>query len=156
MYRSAEREIMSTAPQIAFDEAAEFESPELFCKHLQLVTALTAQASGNADLCALIEGLVDSISRAIRCDCAYIALLDPEDSLTFREFALQYLNRNRRVQQLPVISTEEGQRLLRVVELGQSVTFVGPESESHSIAGLTGFKAQCHFHWLPRTADWAS
>jgi formate hydrogenlyase transcriptional activator len=136
---------MSTAAQVAFDETAEYVSPEVSCKHVQLLATLMAQATRNVEFRTLIEGFVDSIGRAMHCDCAYIALLDPEDSQTFREFALQYPNRNRRVQQLPVISREEGQRLSRVVELGQSVTFVGPESESRSIAGLTGFKAQCHF-----------
>ncbi len=136
---------MSTAPQIAFDKTAEFVSPELSRKHLQLVTALTAQASRNVELHALIEGFIDAIGRALHCDCAYIALLDSKDSQTFREFALQYPHTDRRGQQLPLISREEGQRLSQVVEVGQSVTFVGPESESRSIAGLTGFKAQCHF-----------
>jgi hypothetical protein len=98
---------MSTAPQIAFDESDEFVSPGLSPKHFQLLTALTSQATRKVEFRTLIEGLVDSISRAMHCDCAYIALLDPEDSQTFREFELQYPNRNRRVQQLPLISREE-------------------------------------------------
>src|SRR5438270_4389373 len=119
------RKKMSTAAQVAFDETAEYMSPEVSCKHVQLLATLMAQATRNVEFRTLIEGFVDPIGRAMHCDCAYIALLDPEDSQTFREFALQYPNRNR-VQQLPVISREEGQRLSRVVELGQSVTFVGP------------------------------
>jgi formate hydrogenlyase transcriptional activator len=135
---------MSTAPQIAFDETAELVSPEVSRKQLQLLTALTAQATRNIEVRALIEGFIDSIGRAFRCDCAYIALLDPEDSHGFREFALQYPHRNRRVQQLPLISRGEALSLSRVVKLGRSVNFVSPESESRSVAGLTGFKAQRH------------
>jgi formate hydrogenlyase transcriptional activator len=136
---------MSTAPQVAFDETAEFVSPAVSWRQFQLLTALSAQATSKVEVRTLIEGFVDSIGLAFRCDCAYIALLDPEDSQTFREFALQYPHRNHRVQELPLISREEGQRLWRVVELGQSVSLVGAESESRSVAGLTGFKAQCHF-----------
>jgi formate hydrogenlyase transcriptional activator len=136
---------MSTAAQVAFNETDEYVLPEVSCKHVQLLATLMAHATRDVELGTLIEGFVDSIGHVIHCDCAYIALLDPEDSQSVREFAFQYPNRNRRVQQLPLISTEEGLWLSRVVELGQSVTFVGPESESRSIAGLTGFKAQCHF-----------
>ena len=136
---------MSIAPQIAFHESEAFVSPGVSPKHLQLLTTLTLQATQKVEFRALIEGFLDSISRAIHCDCAYVALLDPEDSQNIREFLLPYSNGNRRVQQLPLVSREEGQRLWRVIELGQSVTFVGPESESRSIAGLTGFKAQHHF-----------
>jgi formate hydrogenlyase transcriptional activator len=132
---------MGTAPQIAFDETAEFVSPEVSRKHFQLLTALTAQANRNVELRTLIEGFTESIGRAFRCDCAYIALLDPENSHAFREFALQYPHRTRR-QQLPLISREEALSLSRLVELGRSVNFVSPESESRSVAGLTGFKAQ--------------
>src|SRR5690242_20087465 len=105
--RFAGERIMSTAPQIAFDETDGFLSPEVSRKHFQLLTALTAQASRNVELRALIEGFIDSIGPAFHCDCAYIALLDPEDSHAFREFAIQYAHRNRRVQQLPLISGEE-------------------------------------------------
>jgi formate hydrogenlyase transcriptional activator len=136
---------MSTAAQVAFDETAEFLSSELSCKHVQLLATLMAQATRNVEVRALIEGFIDSIGHVVHCDCAYIALLDPEDSQSVREFAFQYPNRNRCVQQLPLISREEGQRLSRVVELGQSVTFAGPESGCRSIADLTGFKAQYHF-----------
>ena len=86
---------MSTAPQLAFDETAEFVSPAVSWKQFQLLTALSAQATSEVEFRALIEGFVDSIGRAMHCDCAYIALLDPEDSHTFREFALNYQNRNR-------------------------------------------------------------
>jgi formate hydrogenlyase transcriptional activator len=141
---------MSTAPQIAFDKTAEFVSPEVSRKHVQLLTALTAQATRDVELRALIEGFIASIGRAFRCDCAYIALLDPEDSAAFREFALQYPNRDHRVQQLPIISREEALSLSRVVELGRSINFVGRESESRSVAGLTGFKAQYHFPLVNR------
>jgi formate hydrogenlyase transcriptional activator len=136
---------MSTAAQVAFDETAEFVSSELSCKNVQLLTTLTAQATRDVELGTLIEGFIDSIGLAFRCDCACIALLDPEDPRAFREFALHYPNRGRRVQQLFPISSEEGQWLSRVVELCRCVNFVGSESESRSIAGLTGFKAQCHF-----------
>jgi transcriptional regulator with GAF, ATPase, and Fis domain len=139
---------MSTAAQIAFDPNDQFVLSGMSSKYFQLFATLTAQAITGVEFRTLIEGLVDSIGRGIDCDCAYLALLDPEDSQRFREFALQYLYRDHRIQQLPLISREEGQRLSRVVELGQSVTFVGPESESRSIAGLRGFKAQCHFPLL--------
>jgi formate hydrogenlyase transcriptional activator len=136
---------MSTAAQVAFDETAEFVSPEVSREHFQLLTALAAQTSRNIELRALIEGFIDCIGRAFCCDCACIALLDPEDSRTFREWALQYPHRDRRVQQLPIISGEEAPSLSRVVKLGRSVNFVGPESAARSVAGLTGFKAQFHF-----------
>ena len=128
-----------------FDETAEFVSAEVPCKHVQLLATLMAQARRNIELSALIEEFVGSIGHAIQCDCAYIALLNPENSQSFREFALQFANRNQRVQQLPLISREEGRWLSRVVEQGQSVTLLGPASESRSLAGLRGFKAQCHF-----------
>jgi formate hydrogenlyase transcriptional activator len=141
---------MSAAPQLAFDKSDEFLSPVVSPKHFQLLTAVASQATKKVEFSALIQGFVDSIGRAMHYDCAYIALLDPEDSQTFREFALQYADRNRRVQQLPLICREEGQRLSRVVELGQSVTFGGPESESRSVVGVTGFKAQCHLPLVNR------
>ena len=141
---------MSTALQIAFDPNDQFVSSGVPPKYFQLFTTLTSQATSKVEFRTLIEGLVDSIGRAVHCDCAYIALLDPEDSQTFREFALQYPNRNRRVQELPLISREEGQRIWRVVELGRSIHFVGSESESRSVAGLTGFKAQCHLPLVNR------
>jgi formate hydrogenlyase transcriptional activator len=141
---------MSTAPQMVFDGTDEFVSPEISHKHLQLLTALTAQASRNIELRTLMEGFIDSIGRALPCDCAYIALLDPEDSQTFREFALQYPHRDRRVQQLPLISREEARWLSQVVERGQSVSLVGAESESRSVAGLKGFQAQCHLPLVNR------
>jgi transcriptional regulator with GAF, ATPase, and Fis domain len=133
---------MSTAPQITFHESDGFG---VFPEHFQLLAALTSQATSKVEFRALIQGFVDSIGHALQCDCAYIALLDPEDCQTFRVFALQYADRNHLVQQLPLISREEARWLSRVIELEQPVTFVGPESESRSIAGLTGFKAQCHF-----------
>jgi formate hydrogenlyase transcriptional activator len=141
---------MSTAPQMALDKKDEFVSSGVPPKYFQLLATLTSQAtSSGVEFRALIQGFVDSIGRAIHCDCAYIALLDSEDSQTFREFALQYPNRNR-VQQLPLISREEGQRLSRVVELGQSVSLFGTESEALSVVGVTGFKAQCHLPLVNR------
>jgi hypothetical protein len=95
---------MSTAPQFAFDQNDQLVSSGVPPKYFQLFATLTSQATKKIKFRALIEGFVDSIGRAMHCDCAYIALLDPEDSHTFREFALQYPNRNRRVQQLPLIS----------------------------------------------------
>jgi formate hydrogenlyase transcriptional activator len=136
---------MSTAAQVAFDETDEYVSREVSCKHVQLLATLMAQATKDVELRTLIEGFVDCIGLAFRSDCACIALLDPEDPRDFREFALQYPNRGRRVQQLPLISREEAQWLSRIVELCRCVKFVGSESEFRSIAGLTGFKAQCHF-----------
>jgi transcriptional regulator with GAF, ATPase, and Fis domain len=141
---------MSTARQIAFDEGDQLVSPGVSAKHFELLTALTSQATKKVEFRALIEGFIDSVGNAIHCDCAYIALLDPEDSQTFREFALQYADRSHLVQQLPLISREEARWLSRVVELGQSVSFVGAESESRSVAGLTGFKAQCHLPLINR------
>jgi formate hydrogenlyase transcriptional activator len=136
---------MSIALPMVFDQTNDFVSRELSCERFQLLTGLTAQATGNVDLRALIERFLDCIGRAFRCDCVYINLMDPQDWQAFREFALQHPHRNRRVQLLPLISSEEGQRLSRVVELGKSASLVGAESESRSVAGLTGFKAQCHF-----------
>jgi hypothetical protein len=146
---------MSTAPQIAFEEDGGFLTP-VSRKHFQLLNGLASQATRKVEFRALIEGFADSVGRAIHSDCAYIALLDPEDSQTFREFALQYPNGNRRVQGLPLISRDEARWLSRVVELGQSVSVVGAESESRSVAGVTGFKAQCHLPLVNRVADWAS
>jgi formate hydrogenlyase transcriptional activator len=40
--------------------------------------------------------------------------------------------------------------LSRVVELGQSVSFAGAESESRSVAGVTGLKVQCHLPLVNR------
>src|SRR5689334_19496639 len=82
---AGERKV-STAPEIAFDRTAEFFSLAASHNHFQLLTALTEQASRDVDLSALIEGFVESVGRALRCDCACIALLDPEDSRVFREF----------------------------------------------------------------------
>jgi len=135
---------MSTAPQVAFDERDEFESSGVSPKHFQLLTALASQATRKVEFRALIESFIGSIGHALHCDCAYIALLDSEDSQMVREFAIHYPHRDRRIQQLPLISREEARWLSRVVELGQSVSFVGAESESRSVAGVTGFKAQCH------------
>src|SRR5689334_13600221 len=132
---------MSTAPQIAFEESDELVSSGVFAKHFQLLTALTSQAAKKVEFLAFIESFVAFIGHVLHCDCAYIALLDSEDSQTFREFALQYPHRDRQVQQLPLTSREEARWLSRVVELGQSVSFVGAESESRSVAGVTGFKA---------------
>jgi PAS domain S-box-containing protein len=136
---------MSSAPEIAFDESDEFVSPGISPKHFQLLTALNSQATSKVEFRTLIEGLVDSISRAIHCDCADIALLDPEDSQSFREFALEYPHTDGRVQQLPLISRDEALWPSQVVELRRSVKFLGPQSESRSVAGLKGFKAQYHF-----------
>ena len=141
---------MSTAPQVGFDEAGKFASPAVSWNQFQLLAALTLQATSNVEFRALIEGFVESIGRALNCDCVYIALLDPEDSQVFREFAFRSPHRNHRVQELPLISREEELGLSRVVGLGQSVTFVSPESESRSVAGLTGFKAQCHLPLVNR------
>jgi formate hydrogenlyase transcriptional activator len=77
-------------------------------------------------------------------------LLDPEDPQTFQKFALQYADRNHRVQNLPLISRDEALWLSQVVELRRSVKFVGAESESRSVAGVTGFKAQCHLPLVNR------
>jgi formate hydrogenlyase transcriptional activator len=140
---------MSTAPQIAFDEDDAFVTP-VSPKHFQLLTALISQATKKVEFRALIEGFVNSIGHALHCDCAYIALLDPEDSQAFREFMLQYPHRKRRMDQLPLISREEARWLSRVVELGRSIHFVGSESESRSVAGVTGFKAQCHLPLVNR------
>jgi formate hydrogenlyase transcriptional activator len=141
---------MSTAPQLAFDQNDQFVSSGVPPKYFQLFATLTSQATRKVEFRALIEGFVDSIGCALHCDCAYIAVLDSEVSQTFREFALQYPHRNRQVQQLPLTSREEARWLSRVVELGQSVSFVGAESESRSVAGVTGFKAQCHLPLVNR------
>jgi formate hydrogenlyase transcriptional activator len=148
LYRFAEGGMMSTAPQLAFDEDDGFVTP-VSPKHFQLLTSLASQATSEVEFRALIEGFVDSIAGAIHCDCAYIALMDPEDSQMFQESALQYADRNHPVQ-LPLISREEARWLSRVVELGQSISLVGAESESRSVAGVTGFKAQCHLPLVHR------
>ena len=140
---------MSTAPQITFGETAGFFSPAASRNHFQLLTALTAQAAKDIDLCALIEGFVDSVGRAFRCDCACIALLDPEDSRAFREFVFQYPHQDRRVQQ-SIISKEEAQRLSKILELARTVSLAGVESVSHAVAGLNGFKTQYHFPLVNR------
>jgi formate hydrogenlyase transcriptional activator len=146
-YRFAEGGKISTALQIAFEESEDFGvSP----KDFQLLSALTLQATRSIELRALIEECIEFIGRALHCDCAYIALLDPENPQMFREFALQYPHRNHRLQQSPLISREEARWLSRVVELGQSVSFAGAESESRSVAGVTGFKAQCHLPLVNR------
>jgi formate hydrogenlyase transcriptional activator len=141
---------MSTAAQIAFDETAEFFSPAASRNHFQLLTDLTAQAASDVDLSALIKGFVDSVARAFRCDCVCIALLDPEDSRAFREFLVQYPHDDRRVQQPPIISKEETQRLSKIVEQVQTASFAGVESAAHAVAGVKGFKTQCHFPLVNR------
>jgi formate hydrogenlyase transcriptional activator len=137
---------MSTAPKVAFDG-----SVEVSLKRFQLLTAIISQATKKVGFRALIEGFVESIGHAFHCDCTYIALLGPEDPQTFQEFVLKYPHRNDRVQRLPLISAEEARWLSRVVELGQSANFVGAESESRSVAGMTGFKAQCHLPLVNRS-----
>src|SRR6202030_2858144 len=83
-YRLAEGRKMSTAPQIAFDKNDPFLSSGVPPNYFQLFATLTSQAtSSEVEFRTLIEGFVDSIARARQCDCAYIALLDPEDSQTF-------------------------------------------------------------------------
>jgi transcriptional regulator with GAF, ATPase, and Fis domain len=144
-YHLSEREIMSTSPQIVFDQNDSLLSPGLPFTYFQLLTTLISQATRKVDFRTLIEGFVDSIGRAIHSDCVHIALLDPEYFRSLRGFAFRFPNGNRCVQQLPLISREEEQWLSRVIELEQSVALVGSESESRSIAGLTCFKAQCHF-----------
>jgi formate hydrogenlyase transcriptional activator len=130
---------------VAFDKNDQFVSCGMPPKYFQLLTTLTSQVtSSEIEFRTRIQSFVDSIGSAIHCDCACIALLDPEDSQTLCEFVRQSPNRNRRVQPLPIISREERLWLSRVVELAESVTFVGAESECRSLAGLTGFKAQCH------------
>jgi formate hydrogenlyase transcriptional activator len=141
---------MSTAPQLAFEHNDQFVSSGVPPKYFQLFVTLTSQATRGVEFRALIKGFVDSIGHALHCDCAYIALLDSEDSRTFQEFALQYPHRDRRIQQLPLISRDEALWLSQVVELEQSVSFVGAESESRSVAGVTGFKAQCHLPLVNR------
>jgi formate hydrogenlyase transcriptional activator len=136
---------MSTSPQIVFDKNDPLLSPGLPLTYFQLFTTLISQATRRVDFRTLIEGFVDSIGCAIHSDCAYIALLDPEYFQSLRGFAFRFPNRNHRVHQLPLISREEEKWLSRVIELEQSVALVGSESESRSIAGVTGFKAQCHF-----------
>jgi transcriptional regulator with GAF, ATPase, and Fis domain len=95
---------MNTAAQLAFEETAEFFSPMASRNHFQLLTDLTAQAARDVEFSTLIEGFVDSVARAFRCDCVSIALLDPEDPRAFREFLVQYAHDDRRVQQPPIIS----------------------------------------------------
>jgi len=141
---------MSTAAQVAFDETAEFVSPTVSWKQFQLFIALAAQATSGVGFRALIEGFVNAIGHALQCDCACITLLHPEDSQTVREFAFHYADRNHPVPQLPHVPREETRWLSRVVELGQSVSLVGAESESRSLAGVTGFKAQCHLPLMNR------
>ena len=122
---------MGTAAQIAFDETAEVFSPAASRNHFQLLTDLTAQAARDIDLSALIDGFVDSVARAFSCDCACIALLDLEDSRAFRQSLVQYPHDDRPVQQLPIISKEETQRLSKIVERAQTVSFAGVESAAH-------------------------
>ena len=141
---------MSTAPQIAFDETAELFSPVASRNHFQLLADLIAHAAKDIDLSALIEGFVDSVALAFRCDCACIALLDSEDSHAFRQFLVQHPHDERRVEQLPIISKEETQRLSAIVERAQTVSFAGVESASRAVAGLKGFKTQCHFPLVNR------
>src|ERR1700722_15240812 len=100
---------MSTAPQIAFDQNDQLVSSGVPPKYFQLFATLTSQAARKVEIRGLIEGFLDSIGCALHCDCVHIALLDSEDSQTFREFALRYSPRDRRIQQLPLISREEGQ-----------------------------------------------
>lgn len=118
--------------------------------HFQLLAALTAQAARDVDLSALIKGFLDSVARAFRCDCVCIALLDPEDSGAFREFLVQYPHDDCRVQQPPIISKEEAQRLSTIVERAQTISFAGVESAAHDVAGVKGFKTQCHFPLVNR------
>jgi formate hydrogenlyase transcriptional activator len=141
---------MGTAAQIAFDETAEVFSPAASRNHFQLLTDLTAQAARDIDLSALIDGFVDSVARAFSCDCACIALLDLEDSRAFRQSLVQYPHDDRPVQQLPIISKEETQRLSKIVERAQTVSFAGVESAAHAVAGLKGFMTQCHFPLVNR------
>jgi formate hydrogenlyase transcriptional activator len=141
---------MSTAPHMPFDPNDQFVSSGVPPKYFQLLATLTSQVTRKVGFRALIEGFVDSIGRALHCDCAYIALLDAEDSQIIQEFAPRCPHSGRRLQQLPLISREEARWLSRVVELRQSVTLVGRESESRSVVGVTGFKAQCHLPLVNR------
>src|SRR5438309_10116397 len=141
---------MSTVAQVAFDETAEFVSAAVSWKQFQLLIALAAQATSKVEFRALNEGFVNAIGHALQCDFACITLLDPEDSQTVRELAFHYADRTHPVQQLPHLPREEARWLSRVVELGQSVSLIGAESESRSVAGLTGFKAQCHLPLMNR------
>lgn len=140
------KKVVSDKPQVAFENPEFAVAPE----HFQLLASLASQATGAFKSRMLIDGFVDSVGRALHCDCACIALLDPEDFQKFREFAFYYPNRYSRVQQLPVVSEEEEQWLSRVVELEQSVTLVGFESEFRSVAGLTRFKTQCRLPLIYR------
>ena len=118
--------------------------------HFQLLAALTAQAARHIDVRALIEGFLGSVALVFRCDCACFALVDPEDPRAFRQFLVQYPHDDGRVQQLSIISKEETQRLWTLVERAQTVSFAGLESASRAVAGLKGFKTQCHFPLVNR------
>jgi formate hydrogenlyase transcriptional activator len=139
---------MSAASQICFEKDDEVMIPD-FHKHFELLADLASQATRNLKFRAPIQGFLDSIDHALRCDCAYIALLDPEDSQTFQEFALRYADTKHLVQQ-QLVSREEARWLLRVVELGQIVSLAGAESESRSLAGMSGFKTQCYLPLVNR------
>jgi transcriptional regulator with GAF, ATPase, and Fis domain len=55
----------------------------------------------------LLDELLDCIHRVFECDGAYLALVDPQHPQTLRGCALQYPDKSRRLQQLPVISKED-------------------------------------------------
>ncbi|MGA8596215.1 MAG: sigma 54-interacting transcriptional regulator [Bryobacteraceae bacterium] len=142
----------SSAPQLVriTDDASNLQSLQLSQKRLQLLLDLISRTATNLELRDLLHELLTCIGGLFECDGAYIALLDPEDPSAFRECALQYPQNGRRVQQLPAILSEEAIWLSSVIETGEPVRLAGTESEKHPVAGVKGFKSQCHLPLLNR------
>jgi formate hydrogenlyase transcriptional activator len=139
--------ITTGSPQSArpINQASSPQALAVLQKRLQLLFDLNSRTVSNPEVSELLHELAVCIRRAIECDAASIALLDPEDSCAFRERALEYRDNNGH---LPIGHLAEGRAvwLSKLIDTGEPLSLTASELEAHAV----GFRSLCHIPLISR------
>jgi formate hydrogenlyase transcriptional activator len=99
----------------------------------------------------LLQDLLPTIRRVIQCDAASIALFDPEDLCSFREWAIEYPGNSGRLQKQHANSADGGAWLTKLVQAGEPLRLTDAKLDNHVLPWTEGFKALCHLPLVGRT-----
>jgi formate hydrogenlyase transcriptional activator len=143
--------VTSSPPQCArpINQASSPQSLAVLQKRLQLLFDLNSRTVSDPEVSEWLHELAVCIRRAIQCDAASIALLDPEDSYACRECALEYPGNSGRVHS-GHLAEERAVWLSKLIDTGAPVSFTATELEAHAVAYAEGFRSLCHIPLISR------
>ncbi|HEX4168279.1 MAG TPA: sigma 54-interacting transcriptional regulator [Bryobacteraceae bacterium] len=142
----------TSSPQFAhaIGEASSFQHLRLAQRRLKLLLDLTNRMISNFDVSELLYELLACIRRAMGCDAASIALLDPEHPCVFRECALDYPENGGRLMNRHLNFSEEAAWVSKLTNSAEPLNLAATELQTHAVALAEGFKSLCHFPLVRR------